>query len=97
MLVTTFFESTMTHAETCYSFDSDESARNVTCRDKLYAEALADDYEMNQWFFAMLISVSIVSINSMSFDHILKVFRNEHRNRKFILKTNHDNDKMIIV
>ena len=85
MLVTTFFESKMTHAETCYSFESDESARNVTCRDKLYAEALADDYEMNQWFFIILFGMSIVSISSMFFDPILKVFRNEHRNRKFVL------------
>ncbi|XP_046913707.2 uncharacterized protein LOC124494563 [Dermatophagoides farinae] len=87
MLVTTFFESKMTHAETCYSFKSDESAQNITCSNKLYAKALVDDFEMNQWFFAMLISVSIVSINSMSFDHILKVFRNEHRNQWYGLGT----------
>ncbi|KAH9511043.1 hypothetical protein DERF_009529 [Dermatophagoides farinae] len=87
MLVTTFFESKMTHAETCYSFESDESARNVTCRDKLYAEALADDYEMNQWFFIILFGMSIVSISSMFFDPILKVFRNEHRNQWYGLGT----------
>ncbi|OTF73707.1 hypothetical protein BLA29_008287, partial [Euroglyphus maynei] len=87
ILINTFFDSKMTHANTCYSLESDDSFRNVTCRDKLYADALADDYKMNQWFFVILISMSMVSINSLIFDPILKVFRNEHRNRWYSLTT----------
>ena len=84
ILINTFFDSSMTHANTCYSFETDDSFQNITCREKLHDEALTDDYKMNQWFFFILISMSIVSISSLFFDPILKVFRNEHRNRKFI-------------
>lgn len=81
-IVASFYDTKMTHANPCYSMNSDENSFNLTCREKLYDEALTDDYLMHQMFEVVLISVSILCMSSLFFHPILKVFRNEHRNRK---------------
>ncbi|XP_075585835.1 uncharacterized protein LOC124495078 isoform X2 [Dermatophagoides farinae] len=86
-IMTLLFDPNMTHAETCYSFDADDSEFNITCRDKLHAEALTNDYKMNQWYWLNLTALAILCMSSLFFNPILKVFRNEHRNQWYSLGT----------
>ncbi|XP_075680900.1 uncharacterized protein LOC113790209 [Dermatophagoides pteronyssinus] len=86
-IITVLFDPNMTHAETCYSFEADDSAFNVTCRDKLHAESLTYDYKMNQWYWLNLVGLAILCMSSLFFNPILKVFRNEHRNQWYSLGT----------
>ena len=82
-VIASFYETNMTHANVCYSLESDDYlSLNMTCREKLYDEALTDDYRMHQMFDIVLISLSVLGMSCLFFHPILKVFRNEHRNRK---------------
>ncbi|OTF69686.1 hypothetical protein BLA29_005076, partial [Euroglyphus maynei] len=87
-ITATFFDQNITHTEVCYSFDHDGTELlNVTCRDKLHAEALTENHKMNQWLNLTLISISIMCMSSLFFNPLLKVFRNEHRNQWYSLGT----------
>ncbi|OTF78533.1 hypothetical protein BLA29_008427, partial [Euroglyphus maynei] len=86
-MLSMFYETKMTHANPCYSLESDENSFNLTCREKLYDEALTDDYRMHQMFEFLLTSVSIIGMSSLFFHPLLKVFRNEHRNQWYSLGT----------
>ncbi|XP_075585843.1 uncharacterized protein LOC124495081 [Dermatophagoides farinae] len=86
--IATFFDQKITHAETCYSFEADDGDfNNLTCRDRLHAEALTNEYRINQWLYMTLVSLSIMCMSSLFFNPILKVFRNEHRNKWYSLGT----------
>nr|XP_046914359.1 ABC transporter G family member 30-like [Dermatophagoides farinae] len=87
-VIASFYETNMTHANVCYSLESDDYlSLNMTCREKLYDEALTDDYRMHQMFDIVLISLSVLGMSCLFFHPILKVFRNEHRNQWYSLGT----------
>ncbi|OTF77472.1 hypothetical protein BLA29_005596 [Euroglyphus maynei] len=86
LITATLFDKRIVQADTCYPLNMDEeSMHNFTCRDRLSAQSFSDEYKIYQAYAVAIVGTSIICISSISFIPILKVFNNEHRNRKLVL------------
>lgn len=77
------FDPEMTKPDGCYSMTNN----NMTCAEQLNEDYLMNSYVIYQAFAVMLMGYGTIVPGAMVFAPLLKVFRNEHRNRWYSLGT----------
>ncbi|KPM08599.1 ABC transporter sub-family G-like protein 16 [Sarcoptes scabiei] len=77
-----FFDSDMINPDGCYS-----SKNNMTCSQRLDDDSLMESYVNYQSYCLMLMGFGMIGMGSIVFAPLLKVFRNEHRNRWYSMGT----------
>ncbi|XP_027205546.2 uncharacterized protein LOC113799154 [Dermatophagoides pteronyssinus] len=76
------YDPNIIEPDTCVStIDFTEPENNQTCKEKLEESFQIEFYNYYQCMIIMLMGYTISAVSSLTFTSLIKVFKNEHRNR----------------
>ncbi|OTF82574.1 hypothetical protein BLA29_008990, partial [Euroglyphus maynei] len=86
-LLSTMYDPLMVTPNTCYSIDDYENESNITCLQKHADYNRVSQYNIFQTNLIWVSGVTVMCVSTISFLKIIKILRNEHRNKWYSLGT----------